>query len=71
MPLNFQQANAYYVWNRVINKEDGSVEQIDLSDPRAPRLRVRRDGERGSGLDQAAELDEEAVDDDGELRQRP
>jgi hypothetical protein len=35
MPLNFQQTNAYYVWNRVINKEDGTVEQVDLSDPRA------------------------------------
>jgi len=34
-PLNFEQTNAYYVWNRVINKEDGTVEQVDLSDPRA------------------------------------
>lgn len=34
-PLNFEQTNAYYVWNRVINQENGKVVQYDLSDPRS------------------------------------
>lgn len=34
-PLNFTQANGYYVWNRVYNLPDGTVEQVPLTDPRA------------------------------------
>jgi Sulfatase len=34
-PLNFDQANAYYVWPRVINQADGTVTVVPLSDPSA------------------------------------
>jgi hypothetical protein len=33
--LNFGVDNAYYVWERVLNHPDGSVEKLSLSDPRA------------------------------------
>ncbi len=33
-PLNFEQANAYYVWNRVYNEPDGTVIKPPLTDPR-------------------------------------
>lgn len=32
---NFEIANGYYVWPRVINYPDGRVETVDYSDPRA------------------------------------
>jgi hypothetical protein len=32
--LDFEQANAYYVWNRVYNQPDGTVIQLPLTDPR-------------------------------------
>ena len=34
-PLNFNQANAYYVWPRVINQPDGTVTVVSFSDPSA------------------------------------
>ncbi len=34
-PLNFNQANAYYVWPRVINQSDGTVTVVSFSDPSA------------------------------------
>ncbi len=33
-PLDFTQANAYYVWNRLYNEPDGTVVKLPLSDPR-------------------------------------
>lgn len=33
-PLDFEQANAYYVWNRVYNEPDGTVIKPPLTDPR-------------------------------------
>lgn len=33
-PLVFDQANAYYVWNRTYNEPDGTVVQPPLTDPR-------------------------------------
>ncbi len=33
-PLDFDQANAYYVWNRVYNEPDGTVIKPPLTDPR-------------------------------------
>jgi arylsulfatase A-like enzyme len=33
--LNFDEANGYYVWNRVYNQSDGTVVQLPLTDTRA------------------------------------
>ena len=33
-PLKFDQANAYYVWNRVYNEPNGTVVQLPLTDSR-------------------------------------
>ncbi len=33
-PLNFTEANGYYVWDRVFNEPDGTVIQLPLTDPR-------------------------------------
>ena len=33
-PLQFSNDNAYYVWNRVINHPDGTVDVLSLNDPR-------------------------------------
>ncbi|MGC2108372.1 MAG: sulfatase-like hydrolase/transferase [Candidatus Korobacteraceae bacterium] len=34
-PLDFEQANGYYVWNRLYNEPDGTVVKVPLSDPSA------------------------------------
>jgi arylsulfatase A-like enzyme len=33
--LNFGLENGYYVWNRVLNQPDGTIDQVALSDPRS------------------------------------